>query len=219
MSTLVYRCPHCGASHDIDEALIGDRVDCRDCGKPFEAAAPVATPVQAEAGEPAEHHVSAGEGEIEDTILEVHPVLLRKHPVRFAGLLLAMVAGLAGVAAGVFGDAAAPGDVPPALLIISGTILASLAVAYWLVLWIETRLTTLVVTNRRSILRKGLISRETSEVRHRDVRNLQIEQSTLERLLGVGDLAISSAGQDDLEIQIEGIPDPARVSTIIRDMQ
>lgn len=219
MSTLVYRCPHCGASHDVDEALIGDHIDCRACGKPFEAAAPIATPVQADPGEPAKYQVSAGEGEIENSILEVHPVLLRKHPFRFTGVILVIVAGLAAVVAGAIGGAVLPGNAPPLLLMISGGILAALAALYWLVAWIETRLTELSITNRRSILRKGLFSRETSEVRHCDVRNLQVNQSTFERLLGVGDLAISSAGQDDLEIDVQGIADPARVAAVIRDLQ
>lgn len=219
MSTLVYRCPHCGAAHEIAEALIGDRVDCRECGRPFEAAAPVATPVQAEAGAPAAHRVAAGEGEVENTILEVHPVLIRKHPLRFIGVLLALTVGIVCIVLGAVGGAVVPGNAPPQLLLICGVILAGMAALYWFVSWIETRFTQLKITNRRSVLRKGLFSRETSEVRHRDVRNLQVDQSTFERLLGVGDLAISSAGQDDLEIAVQGVPDPEHIAAVIRDMQ
>ncbi|MDQ3333471.1 MAG: PH domain-containing protein, partial [Planctomycetota bacterium] len=90
---------------------------------------------------------------------------------------------------------------------------------YWLVWWAQTRFTMLTITSRRSTLRRGLIARETSEVQHRDVRNLQINQTTLERLLGVGDIAISSAGQDGLEIHVEGIPHPEKVAAVVRDMQ
>jgi len=219
MSNLVYRCPHCGAAHEIDEALIGDRVDCRECGRPFEAAAPVATPVPAGEGDTAKYRVAAGEGEVEDTVLEVHPVLVRKHPLRFVAVIVALLAGLAGIILGAIGGAALPGNAPPQLMLICGVILAGLAGMYWLVAWLETRFTQLTITNRRTVLRKGLLARETSEVRHRDVRNLQVNQTTLERLLGVGDLAISSAGQDDLEISIEGVPDPARIAAIVRDMQ
>jgi hypothetical protein len=219
MSNLVYRCPHCGASHELAESLIGDRVDCRSCGKPFEAAAPVATPVQSGDGEPASFRVAAGEGEVENPILVVHPVLIRKHPLRFLGVAIVLLAGIACIIAGLAGGAAAPGNAPPGLLLIAGAILTGLAATYWLVAWIETRFTSLSITNRRSVLRKGLFSRETSEVRHRDVRNLQVEQSAIERLLNVGDLAISSAGQDDLEIAVAGIPDPTRVAAVIRDMQ
>jgi uncharacterized membrane protein YdbT with pleckstrin-like domain len=75
------------------------------------------------------------------------------------------------------------------------------------------------VTNRRTVLRRGLLARETSEVRHRDVRNVQVNQTTFERLLGVGDLALSSAGQSDFEIAVKGIPNPNRVADVIRDMQ
>ncbi|HEX6985316.1 MAG TPA: PH domain-containing protein [Planctomycetaceae bacterium] len=219
MATLVYRCPHCGASHEVDQALIGDRVDCRQCGRPFEAAAPVATPVQAEPGDAASFRVAAGEGEVEDTILEVHPSVARKHPLQFVGIWLVILVGLAAVVLGAVGEAAVPGAAPPTVLVVSGLVLAGLAGIYYAGLWLRARFTTLTVTNRRTVLRRGLIARETSEVRHRDVRNLQVNQTALERLLGVGDLAISSAGQDDLEIAVEGVPNPNRIADVIRDMQ
>jgi Bacterial PH domain len=219
MAQLVYRCPHCGAAHEIDEALIGDRVDCRQCGKPFEAAAPVATPVQATPGEATSFRVAAGEGEVEDTLLEVHPAMARKHPFRFLVILLALVAGLFSLVLGLTGNALFFANPPSTLLTIGGLVLAGAAAVAWLGWWIQTRFTQLRITNRRSVLQRGLIARETSEVRHRDVRNLQVNQTTLERLLGVGDLAISSAGQDDLEIAVQGIPNPAKVASVIRDMQ
>jgi len=219
MATLTYRCPHCGASHEVDEALVGDRVDCRKCGRPFEAAMPVARPSEGEATAAPEFRVAAGEGEVEDTILQTHPAMLRKHPGRVLGLLIVLAAGTAAIVLGAVGGVAVPGNAPPLVLLASGAVIAGLAALYWLAWWVQTRFTTLTITNRRTILRRGLIARDTSEVRHRDVRNLQINQTTLERMLGVGDVSISSAGQDDLEIRIEGIPKPEKVASIVRDMQ
>jgi predicted Zn finger-like uncharacterized protein len=219
MAELVYHCPHCGASHQIDESLIGDRVTCRKCGRPFEAAAPVAQPVAAAPGEKAAFRVEPGEGEIEETILRVHPALVRESPLRFLGVCLVFVVGLAVAGLGLIGSRLLPGGLSQSVFVVVGLVLAGLAGLAWLAWWVRSRFTALTVTNRRSVLRRGLLARETTEVRHRDVRNIQVNQGTLERLLGVGDLAISSAGQDNLEIAVRGIPDPEKIAAVIRDMQ
>ncbi len=219
MATLTYNCPHCGAVHEVDEALIGDRVDCRKCGRPFEAAMPVARPSEGNAEAKPEFRIGAGQGEVEDTILEVHPAMFRKHPVRSIVLFVVLALGLFAVVFGAMGQTILPWTVSPVLLLASGAVIAGIAAVYWLVWWLQTRFTTLKITNRRTVLRRGLLARETSEVRHRDVRNLQVNQTTLERLLGVGDVAISSAGQDELEISVQGIPNPEKVASIVRDMQ
>jgi uncharacterized membrane protein YdbT with pleckstrin-like domain len=81
--------------------------------------------------------------------------------------------------------------------------------------WLQCQATTLTVTQERTILRKGLLSKSTTEVWHKDVRNVQISQGLLQRLLGVGTVGISSAGQGGVEILAVGIPDPAGVRRII----
>ncbi len=90
--------------------------------------------------------------------------------------------------------------------------LTVLGLAAW---WLSTRASKLTVTNKRSIQRKGLIAKYTTEVLHRDVRNIQVDQSALQRLLGVGSLGISSAGQAGVEIRIEGVRDPEGIKSVI----
>jgi hypothetical protein len=218
MGLLVYRCPHCGATHQVDESLIGDRVHCRQCNRPFEAAMPIARPVEAGEVEKPEFLVEAGEGDVEEILIQAHPAMARRHPFRFLGLCLLIAVGLAAVVAGLVGRGQGIGDAPPQVLLIAGLVLAGAGALYLLGWWGETRFTTLKVTGRRTILRRGFFSRRTSEVRHRDVRNLHVHQSKLERLFGVGDLAIISSG-DRKEIEVEGIPDPQRIARVIRDMQ
>ena len=87
------------------------------------------------------------------------------------------------------------------------------------VIWLQCHSTQLIVTTRRSTLRKGLFAKQTTEVLHRDVRNLQVDQSFLQRMVGIGRLSISSAGQSDLEISIEGIHDPDGIARTIRQYQ
>ena len=94
-------------------------------------------------------------------------------------------------------------------------LLAALTVVGLLIWWLSTKASKLTVTNKRSIQRKGLIAKFTTEVLHRDVRNIQVDQSAMQRLLGVGSLGISSAGQAGVEIQIEGVRDPAGIKALI----
>jgi hypothetical protein len=84
-----------------------------------------------------------------------------------------------------------------------------------LVWWLNTLGTTLTVTDRRTILRKGLLSKYTTEVFHKDVRNIQVGQSFLQRIFHVGHIGISSSGQAGIEVEVDGIPAPNRVKEIL----
>jgi uncharacterized membrane protein YdbT with pleckstrin-like domain len=81
--------------------------------------------------------------------------------------------------------------------------------------WLDTRAKTLIVTTRRTILRRGILSKSLSDIQNADVRNIQVEQTALQRLLGVGSLKISSAGQAGIEMVVNGIPDPNRAREAI----
>jgi len=85
----------------------------------------------------------------------------------------------------------------------------------FLIWWLRTLATTLVVTNRKTTLRTGLLSKNTDDVFHKDVRNIQVRQTLFQRILGVGNIGISSAAQADMEIVVQGIPNPCRVKEII----
>jgi uncharacterized membrane protein YdbT with pleckstrin-like domain len=75
--------------------------------------------------------------------------------------------------------------------------------------------TTLTVTDKRVILRKGLLSKYVNEVMNSDVRNIQVSQTFLQRLFGVGTIGISTAAQSGIEIEVVGIPHPDQVREII----
>ena len=86
-----------------------------------------------------------------------------------------------------------------------------------LVWWIRCLGTSLVVTDRRVTLRRGLLSKATNDVLIADIRNVKIEQSMGQRIFGVGKVAVSTAGQADMEIEVQGLPAPERVKAIIND--
>ena len=85
--------------------------------------------------------------------------------------------------------------------------------------WLECRATELRVTNVRTILRRGLLSKRTVEVRHKDVRVLQVSQGIFQRLMGTGDVSIGSAGTAGLEIVVKGLMNPEDIATLIRNRQ
>lgn len=88
-----------------------------------------------------------------------------------------------------------------------------------LIWWLKCLKTSFTVTTHRTILRHGLLSKSTSEVRHADIRNIQLQQSFSQRLFGTGTIGISSSGQSGIEILISGIANPEEVVSLLRGLQ
>ena len=209
---ITYRCPNCQATIDISTPMIGDTVECPSCSVPFEAVVPEGEPLLngETVGEEAEYSIRKPTDD-ESVIAEVHPAMFRKHPIQFVLLtLLALISMFYG-AAYLYDGAVTMGTTCfVVVLVVAGYF------GYW---WLEIIATKLTVTNKRTTLRHGIIAKKTSEVQHDDIRNLQVDQNALERILGIGDIAISSSGQDDLEVVAQAIPSPNDVADLIRRMQ
>lgn len=211
LHSLNYACPACQAVVAISHKFVGRRVDCPKCELPFLARLPESAPlIHEESTQPAEFTVNKPADD-EDVLRELNPAMFRQYPFTFVGLWL-LAAGLA--IAGL--SFSAVGAFPIGVLLF---VLFALVLAYFGYWWLDVLSTSLRITNKRTTLRKGIIAKSTSEVQHDDVRNLQIHQTIWQRFLGVGDLAISSAGQDGLEIFIKGIAKPDETADFIRSMQ
>lgn len=81
--------------------------------------------------------------------------------------------------------------------------------------WLRCKCTQLTITDIRVSLRNGILSKRLNEVRVEHIRNVQLRQGVLQRMLGVGWIGVSSSGQSGLEIEVDGIPAPAKVKSII----
>ena len=81
--------------------------------------------------------------------------------------------------------------------------------------WLSTKAARLTITDKRTIVTRGLLSKHTNEVLHRDIRNIRVSQSFLQRVFGAGKIEISSSGQGDIEIQFAGVSDPEAVKALI----
>ena len=222
---VMYKCPHCGATASVSEVLMGEQIDCRTCLKPYMLGVPVAQPLRdGSVGEP-DHVVDAGGGDTEETVLVTHPAAFRNRPGKTLLAVLVIALGVALVFGGLAGGLGL-GLIEPVTAAVGATVLAAvggglilaglIAMAVWV---IRSRVETLTVTSDRTTYRWGLIQRDTTEIRHDDVRNLQVEQSGADRLLGVGNLFLSSSGQDGLEIRAFGIPHPEKAADVVRDLQ
>jgi hypothetical protein len=62
---------------------------------------------------------------------------------------------------------------------------------------------------------RGLFARRTAELHVSDIRLVNLHQSLWQRLLDVGSLDISSAGNAGVEVRFEGIPAPEGVKRLI----
>ena len=98
------------------------------------------------------------------------------------------------------------------LLLVAAFGLGLFIFLYWRIKCLGT---TLSVTDKRTTLRTGILSKNINEVYHSDVRSIQVSQSFFQRIFGVGSIGISSAGQAGVEIAAAGIPDPNAVREII----
>jgi uncharacterized membrane protein YdbT with pleckstrin-like domain len=85
-----------------------------------------------------------------------------------------------------------------------------------LIIWFfRCRSTELTVTDLRTRLHRGWLSRSITEVWHRDVRNVQIQQTLFQRILGVGRIGVSSAAQSSIEIEVSGMRNVDKIKGII----
>jgi membrane protein YdbS with pleckstrin-like domain len=91
---------------------------------------------------------------------------------------------------------------------------------FWLIVpliiaWCRRRSVVMRIYPGRITLERGLFSKSYRELIARDIRSVEIDQSLLARLVGIGDLTISSAARVDADEEIEGIPNPKAVRDLI----
>lgn len=158
-------------------------------------------------------------------LLRTRPRLFRGYPARSLLLLLSTtVAGLIYFSPGAFTTigvewARIAWNVRSVLLgfgeWIGEGILALAGPIPLLILWLSTHNQELVITTDRARKRTGIVSTSTTELELTSIRNVQVEQNLLERILGVGTLRLASAGQAGIELTISGIGDPKGVRDLI----
>ena len=85
-----------------------------------------------------------------------------------------------------------------------------------LLVWhLQNKASKLTINENEILYEKGLLSKERSEINITSVRTTKVKQSFFDRIFGVGSIEIYTAG-DSPEIVAKGLPDPNRISEIIR---
>jgi uncharacterized membrane protein YdbT with pleckstrin-like domain len=80
----------------------------------------------------------------------------------------------------------------------------------------RNRTTRYRVTNQRIIIESGLFSRSLEEIDMRSVDDIEFRQSFLERIFGIGEIAIVSTDKVAPRRALHGIHDPRNTRELIR---
>lgn len=216
---VILPCPLCTRPIDLVTPKSGEKFRCPHCQKVFTYGTPApqpttTTPVTTTGAppqaKPLDRAAAAGyppaDGP-EVNILVLRPPMARGRPFAFAGLWLTVVAGLIGAA--VLSVTSLSMAWLPCL---AGAGLAGAALGVWKVRSLGQEIR---VTSKRLIDRDGYFNRRTSEVLHRDIRNITIKQTFWERIWGVGELAISTSADQGPEVYMAKVPRPNQVREVI----
>lgn len=85
----------------------------------------------------------------------------------------------------------------------------------WIVAWSRRRSVVLRIYPGRITLERGLLSKSYRELIVHDIRSVEIDQGLLARIVGIGDLTISTAARVDADEEIGGISNPKAVRDLI----
>lgn len=198
-----FQCDRCEREIEVDDVRAGSKVDCPYCGD--------ANKVPGVAGLVTDRAVAAGlppDAGPETPVMMVRPAFWRGAPLVTFGLALFPLV-LTGV---LFWLTQLQTSVNVKVFLVAAALCWVPLFVWWVAV---TRGMALEITNKRTIQRKGLFSRAMSEVLHDHVRNIQVEQSFTDRVLGVGSVGISSSGQDGIEVLVRNIPSPKKVRSVI----
>jgi uncharacterized membrane protein YdbT with pleckstrin-like domain len=102
-----------------------------------------------------------------------------------------------------------------AVLLIAAFGIGILVLLYW---YIKTRATSLTVTDSDLLYERGILSKDRTSVSLKHVRAVHVTQGFVNRILGVGTIQISTAG-DEPEFTIADMPDPHVIREAISKAQ
>jgi membrane protein YdbS with pleckstrin-like domain len=149
----------------------------------------------------------------EEELLKVHQSMSRNKPVKFVTWLIIGIAGL--VIAAIDPFARYHLENSRIICVAVGLATVFIVATAFLLWWLRCRKVSLTVTNKRTILQSGLLSRYVKDVRRADVRMLVVKQGSLQRLLGVGSIAVASAATGESDIDVGGVPHPEKIKDLI----
>lgn len=106
--------------------------------------------------------------------------------------------------------------VPMALWLLLGILTFGLTWLIALYEWLRLRTIEQGVTNKRVILKKGIISRVTEEMKLKSIETVEINQSVAGRIFGYGTVSVTGRGLSD--VVFKGLADPMGVKKSIESV-
>tara|TARA_B110000263_G_scaffold239664_1_gene242091 strand:- start:458 stop:913 length:456 start_codon:yes stop_codon:yes gene_type:complete len=88
----------------------------------------------------------------------------------------------------------------------------------FLVWYLRIKSTKVTVTKYNILIEKGLLSKHRREVAIEKVRTVDVKQGFIDRILGVGDIEVYTAG-DLPEFEVTGLPNPNEIREIVKKYQ
>jgi Bacterial PH domain len=150
----------------------------------------------------------------EQDVMTLRASLFRSNPAAYVGLWIVMLGG-------AYIAALALRRATGSLMWLPGVLLLAAGVVPMVVWKLRTMHSWVRITNKRIIDSDGFFRKTTSEILHRDIRNVRVEQTLLQRITRTGTLSIFTSSDEVPEVHMEHVPRPDRVRTVIdgyRDM-
>jgi len=161
----------------------------------------------------------AGDGD-EQILYEASPLMFRNNIMRVTMWAFLLMLGLFFLLIGSMGDAPnADVESVQSFFFLLGVCMAGLSVFSLAMMLIDCLTTKLTITNHKSILRKGILSKRTVELLHEHIRSVKMSQGIIDRLLNVGRIDISTAASGVAEISVSGMLDPEKIKRLVQQYQ
>lgn len=227
---VIMPCPDCGQRMAVQaDAADGDVLTCPHCSREFavryraetipardtvdDALRGASRSAAATAADLPERPVSLSEqlpaktGPEQD-VLTLKPSLIRSNPAAYLGLWALVIAGCTLTVLALMRNVGPYIWLPCVVLFAAG--------ALPLLVWkLRTMHSYVRITNKRIIDSDGFFRKTTSEILHRDIRNVRVEQSLLERITNSGTLSIYTSSDEVPEVHMAHVPRPDKVREVI----
>ena len=142
-----------------------------------------------------------------DLLYSENPKMARNRPIWF---ILYIVLNVGGLIAAIRFDQQSYQIV--GLVFWLGTIIM------FLVWYLRIKSTKVTVTSYNILIEKGLLSKHRREIAIEKVRTVDVKQGFIDRILGVGDIEVYTAG-DLPEFEVTGLPNPNEIREIVKKYQ
>jgi Bacterial PH domain len=209
-----FNCDKCEMEIEVEDALAGTKHECLGCGDINRVPVPDGGDAD-ESGAPDSKKTdrAAQAGFPPDFGDEVRVQIVRRcwfrsRAIRFSLVTLILLGGIIGTISIFVSEKNLLW-----LALSVPMILGSVGLIGWW--WIDRLAASIEITTKRTIMHRGIFSKSSSEVVHDNIRNIQIEQTFPQRVMGVGKIGISSSGQDGIELQVNHLKDPDNLRKII----